>query len=405
MSKAMASLFGASLFLVAAGAAAQEKISDGVVRIGVMNDLSGPYAATGGPYSVHAAQMAIDDFGGKVLGKPIELLSIDHQNRADIASNKAREWFDEGKVDAIGEVAASPTSLAVMKLAKDRNKIVMLSGPASMRITNEDCNAVTALWTYDTYSLAAGTGQAVVKEGGDSWFFITADYNFGHSLEKETADMVRAAGGKVLGGVRHPFPSADFSSYLLQAQSSGAKVIGLANAGADLVTSIKQAREFGIMDKQRMAGMLITLNEIHTLGLQNTQGIYLTEAFYWDLNAETRAWSRRFFEKMKRMPNMVQAGVYSAITHYLKAVKAAGTDETTAVMAKMRETPVNDFFAKNGKLRVDGRMVHDMYLMQVKKPSESKYPWDYYHVRRVIPGDHAFLPLSKSTCPLVKKAG
>ena len=383
--------------------AAQEKISDGVVRIGVMNDLSGPYAYVGGPYSVYATQMAIDDFGGEVLGKPIELLSIDHQNKADIASNKAREWFDKDKVDILGEVAASATSLAAIKIAKEKNRIVLLSGPAATRITNEDCTPITAHWTYDTYALAAGTGRAVVKDGGDSWFFITADYTFGHSLEKDTADMVKASGGKVLGSVRHPFPSTDFSSFLLQAQASRAKVIGLANGGTDTINAIKQASEFAITPKQRIAGLLISISEIHTLGLKATQGIYITEGFYWDLNSETRAWSKRFFEKMKRMPNMIQAGIYSATTHYLKAVKAAGTDETKAVMAKMKAMPVNDIFAKNGKLREDGRMVHDMYLMQVKKPEESKYPWDYYHIRQTIPGDQAFIPLSKSTCPLVKK--
>jgi len=383
--------------------AAQEKISDGVVRIGVMNDLSGPYAYVGGPYSVYAAQMAIDDFGGKVLGKPIELLSIDHQNKPDIASNKAREWFDKDKVDILGEVAASATSLAAIKIAKEKNKIVLLSGPAATRITNEDCTPITAHWTYDTYALAAGTGRAVVKDGGDSWFFITVDYTFGHSLEKDTADMVKASGGKVLGSVRHPFPNADFSSFLLQAQTSGAKVIGLANGGTDAINAIKQASEFGITPKQRIAGLLLSISEVHTLGLKAAQGIYITEGFYWDLNSETRAWSKRFFEKMKRMPNMIQAGIYSSITHYLKAVKAAGTDETGAVMAKMKAMPVNDMFAKNGKLREDGRMVHDMYLTQVKKPEESKYPWDYYHIRQTIPGDQAFIPLSKSTCPLVKK--
>ncbi len=383
--------------------AAQEKISDGVVRIGVMNDLSGPYAYVGGPYSVYAAQMAIDDFGGKVLGKPIELLSIDHQNKPDIASNKAREWFDQDKVDILGEVAASATSLAAIKIAKEKNKIVLLSGPAATRITNEDCTPITAHWTYDTYALAAGTGRAVVKDGGDSWFFITVDYTFGHSLEKDTADMVKASGGKVLGSVRHPFPTTDFSSFLLQAQASGAKVIGLANGGTDTLNAIKQASEFGITPKQRIAGLLMTVSDVHALGLKAAQGTYITEAFYWDMNNETRAWSKRFFEKMKRMPNEIQAGVYSSITHYLKAVKAAGTDGTGAVMAKMKAMPVNDMFAKNGKLREDGRMVHDMYLLQVKKPEESKYPWDYYHVRQTIPGDQAFIPLSKSTCPLVKK--
>jgi len=258
-------------------------------------------------------------------------------------------------------------------------------------------------WTYDTYALAHGTGQAVVKQGGKSWFFLTADYAFGHALEKDTTEFVLANGGKVLGSVRHPFPANDFSSFLLKAQASGAQVIGLANAGNDTINSIKQADEFGVTPKQTLAGLLMFISDVHSLGLKATQGMYLTTGFYWDFNAETRAWSKRFFEKQHKMPTMVQAGVYSAVLHYLKAVQAAGTDETGAVMAKMKATPVNDFFAKGGKIRADGRMVHDMYLVQVKKPEESKYPWDYYHVRQVIPAEDAFLPLAKSKCPLVKK--
>jgi len=290
-----------------------------------------------------------------------------------------------------------------MKVANEKNRISLISGAASTPITNEQCNDTTVHWTYDTYSLPVGTAKAVVKQGGKSWYFLTADYAFGHSLEKNTADVVTASGGKVLGSVRHPFPGSDFSSFLLSAQASGAQVIGLANAGNDTINSIKQAREFGITPKQSLAGLLMFISDVHSLGLDATAGMYLTTGFYWDYNDETRAWSKRYFDKMKRMPTMVQAGDYSAVYHYLKAIKAAGSDEAKAVMAKMREMPVNDFFAKNGQVRIDGRMVHDMYLAQVKKPSESKYPWDYYHIRQVIPGAEAYMSLADSKCPLVKK--
>jgi len=380
------------------------KISDGVVKFGVLTDMSGTYSDLAGPGTVQATQMAIDDFIAKE--KPdfkIEMISADHQNKADISANKAREWIDTQKVDAIVDLVTTSTALAVMKVANEKNRVTLISGAASTPITNEQCNDTTAHWTYDTYSLPVGTAKAVVQQGGKSWYFITADYAFGHSLEKNTSDVVKKSGGKVLGSVRHPFPGSDFSSFLLSAQASGAQVIGLANAGSDTINSIKQAREFGITPKQSLAGLLMFISDVHSLGLDATAGMYLTTGFYWDYNDETRAWSKRFFDKMKRMPTMVQAGNYSSVYHYLKAVKAAGTDEARAVMAKMRELPVNDFFAKNGKLRVDGRMVHDMYLAQVKKPSESKYPWDYYHIRQVIPGDEAYIPLSESTCPLVKK--
>ncbi len=392
------------LAFAAAGQAQQGKISDGVVKIGVLTDLSGTYSDLSGKGSVIAAQMAVEDFTAK--NKPafkIEVISADHQNKGDIAANKAREWWDTQQVDVIADLVTTSTALAVMEVGQQKNKISLISGAASLPITNEKCTPFSVHWTYDTYALAHGTGQAVVKQGGKSWFFLTADYAFGHNLEKDTTEVVLANGGKVLGSVRHPFPGSDFSSFLLKAQSSGAQVIGLANAGNDTINSVKQAAEFGITPKQTLAGLLMFITDIHSLGLKQTQGMYLTEGFYWDFNDETRAWSRRFFERQKRMPTMVQAGVYSAVTHYLKAVQAAGTDDSAAVMAKMRATPVNDFFAKNGKVREDGRMVHDMYLMQVKKPEESKYPWDYYNVRQVIPGDQAFLPLSQSKCPLVKK--
>lgn len=388
----------------AAAPAGAAKISDGVVKIGILTDLSGLYSDLSGSGSVTAARMAIEDFQARE--KPafkIELVSADHQNKGDVASNKAREWIERDNVDMIGDLVTTSTALAVMPIAKEKNRITIVSGAASTLVTGKNCTDTNVHYVYDTYALANGTGKAVVKQGGDSWFFLTADYAFGHSLEKDTSEVVAANGGKVLGSVRHPFPGTDFSSFLLKAQSSGAKVIGLANAGTDTTNSIKQAAEFGIMPKQSLAGLLMFLTDIHSLGLKTAQNMYLTEGFYWDLNAETRAWSKRFFERQKRMPTMVQAGIYSSTMHYLNAIKAAGTDEAKAVMAKMKETPINDFFAKNGRIREDGRHVHDFYLLQVKKPEESKYPWDYYHVRQVIPAADAVSPLAKSECPLVKK--
>ena len=385
-------------------AIAATKVSDGIVKIGVLTDMSGTYSDLAGPGSVRAVQMAVEDFIAKE--KPdfkIQVISADHQNKGDIAANKAREWFDTGKVDVIVDLVTTSTALAVMKVAKEKDRITLVSGAASTPITNEQCTDTNVHWTYDTYAMAVGTGKAVVKQGGKTWFFITADYAFGKALEKDTSDVVLENGGKVLGRVLHPFPAQDFSSFLLQAQSSGAQVIGLANAGNDTINAIKQAAEFGITPKQSLAGLLMFITDVHSLGLKATQGMYLTTGFYWDMNDETRAWSKRFVWEKRHMPTMVQAGDYSAVYHYLKAVKAAGTDGTKAVMAKMKATPVNDFFAKNGKIRDDGRMVHDMYLAQVKKPEESKYAWDYYFIRQVIPGDQAFMPLSKSKCPLVKK--
>jgi len=389
---------------IPSAALAGTKVSDGVVKIGVLTDMSGTYSDLAGPGSLLAVQMAVADYQAKE--KPdfkIEVISADHQNKGDIAAIKAREWIDQEKVDMIADLVTTSTALAVMKVAKEKNRITMVSGAASTPITNEQCTDTNVHYTYDTYALATGTGRAVVKQGGKTWFFLTADYAFGKALEKDTTEVVLEEGGKVLGHVLHPFPAQDFSSFLLQAQSSGAQVIGLANAGNDTINAIKQAAEFGITPKQTLAGLLMFITDVHSLGLKISQGMYLTTGFYWDLNDETRAWSKRFNEKKGRMPTMVQAGDYSMVTHYLEAVKAAGTDDTMAVMAKMRSTPINDFFAKNGKIRVDGRMVHDMYLAQVKKPEESKYAWDYYNIRQTIPGDQAFIPLSKSKCPLVKK--
>jgi branched-chain amino acid transport system substrate-binding protein len=400
-----AAVCAAFAFIGANNAMAQQKISDDVVKIGVLTDMSGLYSDLSGEGSVVAARMAVEDFGGKVLGKPIEVISADHQNKSDIAASKAREWFDSQKVDMITDLVTSSTALAVVDIAKQKNRIAIVNGAGSSKLINENCTPNSILYSWDTYALANGTANAVYKQGGDSWYFITADYAFGHSLEKDASDVVKANGGKVLGDARHPLNASDFSSFLLKAQASGAKIIALANAGGDTVNAIKAANEFGITKsgKQNLASLLLTINDVHSLGLNAAQGMYATDAFYWDLNNDTRTWSKRFFAKMKKMPNMIHAGVYSSTIHYLKAIQAAGTDEAGAVMKKMKETPVNDFFARNGKIREDGRMVHDMYLVQIKKPSESKSPWDYYNIKAVIPGDQAFQPLSKSTCPLVKK--
>ena len=384
--------------------AAQAQVSDNTVRIGVLTDMSGVYSDLAGPGAVVATKMAIDDFVARE--KPafkVELVSADHQNKADVASNKAREWIEKDKVDVLTELVTTSVALAVQKLVKEKDRIALISGAASTRITNEDCNENTVHWTYDTYAVANGTARAVVKQGSSKWFFLTADYAFGHSLEKDAAQVVTSNGGQVIGTARHPFPGSDFSSYLLKAQASGAQVIGLANAGGDTLNAIKQAAEFGVTPRQSLAGLLLFISDIHALGLKTAQGMYLTEGFYWDLNDQTRAWSKRFFEQHKRMPTMVQAGQYSAVMHYLQAVKASGSDAAATVMARMKKTKVNDFFAKEGFIREDGRMVHDMHLFKVKAPSDSRYAWDYYQPMQVIRADAAFQPLSASACPLVKK--
>ena len=401
--KKLSTLACAVAFAMLSGAASAQ-ISGNTVKVGVLTDMSGTYSDLAGAGAVLATQMAIDDFIAEA--KPafkVEMLSADHQNKADIASNKAREWFEREGVDTATELVTTSTALAVMKVAKEMNRVALMSGPASTPITNEQCNDVTVHYTYDTYALANGTAKAVTQQGGNTWFFLTADYAFGQALEKDSSAVVTANGGKVLGSVRHPFPASDFSSFLLQAQASGAKIIGLANAGADTTNAIKQAAEFGVTPKQSLAGLLMFISDVHSLGLQATQGMYLTTGFYWDLDDQTRAWSKRFFEKQKRMPTMVQAGQYSSVLHYLRAVQATGTDEAGKVMAQMKATPIKDFFGKNGRIREDGRMVHDMYLAQVKTPAESKYPWDYYHIRQTIPAEEAFQPLAQSKCPLVKK--
>jgi branched-chain amino acid transport system substrate-binding protein len=393
----------AGAFALLSGTAHAE-ISGNAIKIGVMNDQSGLYADLAGQGSVEAAKMAVEDFGGSLDGASIEVLSADHQNKPDVGSNIVRQWIDVDGVDAVVDVPTSSVALAVNEITKEKNRIFLVSGAATTQLTNEACSPTTVHWTYDTYALAVGTGRAMVQEGGNTWFFITADYAFGHQLEADTARVVKEEGGQVLGSVAHPLSSADFSSYLLQAQGSGAKVIGLANAGTDTTNAIKQAHEFGITDAgQQLAALLLFLTDVNALGLDVAKGLVLTTGFYWDMNDETRAWSKRFNERVGQMPTMVQAGVYSAVMHYLQAIKAAGTDEAKAVMAKMKATPVNDFFAKNGKIRDDGVMVHDMYLAQVKSPDESKGKWDYYKILRTIPGDQAFQPLSTSKCPLVKQ--
>jgi len=398
----------AALLLGTAAAAAQDTrpaFSDDEVKIGLILDMSGQYSDLTGRGTVTAAQMAIDDFGGKVLGHKIELVAADHQNKADIASTTARQWFDTGHVDAILDVASSAPGLAVLEVAKEKNRIVVFSAAGSERITNDLCTPVSVHYAYDTYAVANATARAVVQQGGKSWFFLTADYAFGHTLQDTASELIRESGGSVVGTAIHPFNTSDFSSYLLSAQASKAQIIGLASAGGDTVNAIKTASEFGITrgGQQHMVGLLLFINDIHAIGLQTAAGLLLTEGFYWDMNDATRAWSRRYFEKMKKMPNMTQAGTYSAVTHYLKAVQAAGTDETAAVMKQMKTIPINDFFAKNGYIRADGRMVHDMYLFEVKTPAESKYPWDYYKLRATIPGAQAFITPEKSQCPLIKR--
>lgn len=403
LSRVVAGALATCALALSAGQAGAQ-VSGDTVRIGVLNDQSGLYADFGGRGSVIAAQMAVEDFGGKVLGKPIEVLSADHQNKPDIGSNIARQWFDRENVDAIADLTTSSVALAVQEIGKQTGRVTLTSGAATSRLTGDACSPTGFHWAYDTVALANGTGKAVVQEGGKTWYFLTADYAFGYALEKDVGEVVKAAGGEVLGAVRHPLNTADFSSFLLQAQGSGAQVVGLANAGTDTTTAIKQAAEFGIVQGgQQLAGLLLVLSDVHSLGLETAQGLVLTTGFYWDMDDEARAWSQRYFQRMDHMPNMVQAGVYSSVMHYLKAIDAAGTDEGKVVAAKMKELPIKDMFARNGDVREDGRMVHDMYLARVKAPSDSKKPWDYYEIVRTIPGTEAYLPLAQSQCPLVKK--
>ena len=381
---------------------AQAQISGDVVKIGIITDMSGLYADIDGQGGVEAIRMAIADVGGKVNGKNIELLYADHQNKPDIAAAKAREWIDTQGVDMLIGGTNSGTGLAVAKVAAEKKKLYINVGSATSALTNEQCNPYTVHWAYDTVALAKGTGNAVVKQGGKSWYFLQADYAFGAQLMNDTSAIVKAAGGTIVGSVKHPLSASDFSSFLLQAQSSKAQILGLANAGGDTINSIKAANEFGITKTMKLAGLLMFINDVHSLGLQATQGMYLTDAWYWNRDPETRAWSRKFFEKVKRMPSSLQAADYSVALNYLNAVKATGTDDSDKVLAHMKKTKVNDIFAKNGFIRGDGRMIHDMYLMQVKTPKESTEPWDYYKVVQTFKGEEAWTTKAESKCALWK---
>src|ERR1700728_382631 len=396
------SMFAAFVAALLASPAALAQISDDVVKIGVLTDMNGPASAPTGQGSVTAAQMAVDDCGAKVLGKPISVIVGDHQLKPDIGAGIARRWYDTEQVDLIVDVPVSAVGLAVQNVANERKHLLIVHSTGTADFHGKFCTPYALQWVFDTHALAVGTAQEVTKRGGNSWFFLTADYAFGHALERDASAVVVQNGGKVLGSVRHPFATPDLSSFILQAQSSKAKIIGIASGPPDNINSIKVGSEFGIFQGgQQMAGLLVLISDIHALGLKAAQGLVLTTSFYWDMDEETRAWSKRFFAKMNQMPSMWQAGVYSSIMNYLNAVKAAGTDDPLKVTAKMREAPINDFFARNGKLREDGLMVHDLVLVQVKKPEESKYPWDYYQILAHIPGDQAFGPPNPA-CPLVK---
>ena len=392
----------AAVATVTFGVSAHAQISNDTIRIGFITDMSGVYADVDGPAGTDAIKMAIADFGGNIDGKKIELLTADHQNKADIAASKAREWFDRQGLDMLIGGTNSATNLAMAKVAAEKKKPFISVGAGTSRLTNEECTPYTIHYAYDTAAMARGTAAALTKQGNKDWYFLTADYVFGISLENDAAQIVKSAGGRVMGSTRHPLAAADFSSFLLQAQGSKAQVLGLANAGGDTVNSIKAANEFGINKKMKLAGLLMFVNDVHALGLNVTQGMYLTDGWYWDTNEETRAWSKRFMQRNKKAPSMLHAADYSATSFYLNAVKAIGTDDGDKVMAKLKSTPVNDVFAKNGIVRPDGRMVHDMTLMQVKSPAESKYAWDYYKVVQVIPGDQAYMTKAESKCALWK---
>ena len=380
------------------GASAQAQISGDVIKIGFITDMSGLYADIDGPAGAEAIKMAIADMGGMVAGKKIEVLVADHQNKADVAAAKAREWFDTQGVDMLIGGTSSGTGLAMAKIALEKKKLFISVGAATSALTNEQCSPYTVHWAYDTTALAKGTGNAVVKSGGKSWYFLTADYAFGAQLQNDTSTVVKAAGGTIVGSVKHPLATSDFSSFLLQAQSSKAQILGLANAGGDTINSIKAANEFGITKTMKLAGLLMFINDVHSLGLKATQGMYLTDSWYWNRDADSRAWSRKFFEKFKRMPSSIQAGDYSAALQFLNAVKAAGTDDSDKVLAQMKKVKFNDIFTKGGYIREDGSMIHDMYLMQVKTPAESTEPWDYYKVAEVFKGETAWTTKAETKC-------
>jgi len=383
---------------------AQAQMSGDVIRVGFITDMSGVYADIDGPAGADAIRMAIADMGGAINGKKIELLVADHQNKPDIAASKAREWFDTQGLDVLIAGTNSGTSLAMAKVAAEKKKPMLAIGAGTNRLTNEECTPWTIHYAYDTVALAQVTGSQIVKNGGKTWYFLTADYAFGASLEHDATEVIKANGGTVVGSVRHPLSASDFSSFLLQAQSSKAQILGLANAGGDTINSIKAAKEFGINKTMKVAGLLVFIADVHALGLPTAQGLLVTDSWYWDTNDQTRAWAKRFFEKEKKEPTSLAAADYSAVTYYLNAVKATGSDDGDKVMAQMRKTKVNDFFMKNGTLREDGRMIHDMYLYEVKAQSDSKYPWDYYKLLATVPGDQAFLSPAKSQCSLLKKS-
>jgi branched-chain amino acid transport system substrate-binding protein len=388
--------------LLAVVAPAQAQISGDTIKIGLITDMSGLYADIDGPAGVEAIKMAVAAMGGAINGKKIEVLSADHQNKADVAAGKAREWFDTQGVDLLIGGTNSGTNLAMAKVAAEKKKVFISVGAATSALTNDQCNPYTVHWAYDTVALAKGTGNAVVKAGGKSWYFLTADYAFGAQLQNDTSAVVKAAGGTVVGSVKHPLSASDFSSFLLQAQASKAQILGLANAGGDTINAIKAANEFGVTKTMKLAGLLVFINDIHSLGLATTQGMYLTDSWYWNRDADARAWSRKFFDKQKRMPSSIQAADYSATLQYLNAVKATGSDDSDKVLAQMKKTKVNDIFAKGGYIRGDGLMVHDMYLMQVKTPAQSVEPWDYYNVAQTFKGETAWTTKAESTCPLWK---
>ena len=406
MANVLKQVAAASLMLLGSLTSAQTqtgKLSGDVLRIGVLTDMSGIYADLSGKGAVEAVRMAVEDFGGKMFGKPIEVVFADHQNKADVGAAKAREWFDTNGVDLIADLSNSGVALAVAAVAKEKKRHIIVNGASNIGITNQVCSPYAVHYAYDAYSLAHGTGRTIVEQGGDTWFFLTVDFAFGIGLEQQVSDVVRSSKGRVVGAARHPLATTDFSSYMLQAQASKAKIIGLASTGADAINAIKAAKEFGVTKNQKLAALLLWINDVHALGLETAQGLTLTNAWYWDMNEESRKFARRYEQRMKMMPNMSQAGDYSSTMHFLRAVQAAGTDDPDAVSAKMREMPISDFFTAKGQIRVDGRMVHDMYLWEVKSPAESKGPWDYLKPLKTIPAEQAFAPLSASTCYLVKK--
>jgi branched-chain amino acid transport system substrate-binding protein len=400
----VAALFAPAITAVAQQSSTRVQISDDVVKIGVLTDMSSLYSDGTGKGSLAAAQMAATDFGGNVRGKPIEVIGADHQNKPDIGSTIARNWYDNNKVDVIVDVPTSSVALAVQQITREKNRVLLISGGGASDLTGPACSPNGIQWTYDTYALSSVAGKAMVARGDDSWFFITADYAFGQSLERDAANLVKAGGGRVLGAVHAPLNTQDFSSFLLQAQASKAKVIALANAGGDTQNAIKQAYEFGLQRQgQKLLALLLSVTDVHSVGILTAQGMIATEAFYWDMNDQSRAFSKRFLEKEGHMPSSYQAGVYSAVMHYLKAIDATGTDEAKAVIAQMKAMPIHDFFAAHGRIRQDGRMVHDMYLVQVKSPAESKSEWDLYKVLATVAGDDAYRPLADGGCPLVKQ--